>query len=152
MRENNRRKFYADTDVHTVGLGRDCKIFADLFHPFTSTSSNGNDTFLTFVRIFFTYDTVSTVDDLNRLNRCIKEEVHLILHLIVEILKNNVIDICSQMTYRCIQKIQFVLKTKLFKFCSGCGVQFCTFSTIFHIDLIDVLHQLNSLFFTDILK
>ena len=38
----------------------------------------------------------------------------------IHILQHNVIDIGSQMSYGCIQKLQTVLQTKFFEFRSGC--------------------------------
>ncbi len=44
-----------------------------------------------------------------------------------------------KMSDRCIQKLQLVLQTKLFELCSGCRIKFCAFTTVLHINLINIL-------------
>ena len=110
MREDDSRKFDTHTDVHTIGLGRNVKIVTDGLHPLTSATSNGNNTFLTVIRLVLGINTVSVFQHFNLLNRCIEEEIHMILHLIVQILKNDIVDVGSQVAYRSIQKFQFILQ------------------------------------------
>ena len=151
MRENNCRKLYADTEVHTVGFGRNLKVLTDVFHPFASASSYRNDTFLTFIRILFADHTITIFENFQLLYRCVKIEIHMVFHCIIQIFKNNIIDICSEMTYGCIQKIQFILQTELLELSSCCRIELCSLSAIFHIDIVYIFHQFNGFVFSDML-
>ena len=151
MRKDYSRKFHTYTDIHTIGLGRNIQILADCFHPFASASSYRNDTFLTFVGFFFCDHFISIIQNLQLLHWCIKIKVHMVFHCIVHIFQNNVVDVCSQMTYRCIQKIQLVLKAEFLEFGSCCGIKFGSFSTVFHVNVIYIFHQVNGFFFADML-
>ena len=73
----------------------------------------------------------------------------MIFHRIVQILKNNIVNICSEMAYGRIQKIQFVLQAEFFKFGSCCRIKLCSLSAVFHIDIVYVFHQLNSFALAD---
>ena len=105
MWEYNSRKLYSNTDIYTVGFCRDFQILTCLFHPFTSASSYRYNTFFTFITAFFTYNFVAIFNLFNCVYRCIKIEIHMVFHLIIQILKYHIVDICSKMTNRCIQKI-----------------------------------------------
>ena len=83
-------------------------------------------------------------------DRGIEIKVDLVLHLRIQIFQHNIIDICTKMTNRGIQQIQFVLQTKLFQVRSCGGVHLCSLSAIFHIDLVHILHQLNRLCLADV--
>ncbi len=43
-----------------------------------------------------------------------------------------------------------MLDTFFFEGCASCGIQLCTLTAIFHIYFIHIVHQVKSLFFTDI--
>ena len=152
MREDNCRKFYTDSDIYTVRFGRNLQLFTHFLHPFTSASSYRNDAFFTFIVSFFTHHFVTVFNYFDRLYRCIKMEIYMIFHLVIQILKHHIVNICSKMTYRCIEKIQLVLQTKLLEFGSGCRIEFCSFPTVFHVDLIYILHQFYCLFLPDIFE
>ena len=76
----------------------------------------------------------------------------MILHLIVQIAQHNIVNICAQMAYRCIQQIQLILQTELFELRPCCGIKLRSFATVCHIDLIHIFHQPDRLLFTDIFK
>ena len=137
---------YAVEDFDTVQL------FTHFLHPFTSASSYRNDAFFTFIVSFFTHHFVTVFNYFDRLYRCIKIEIYMIFHLVIQILKHHIVDICSKMTYRCVEKIQLVLQTKLLEFGSGCRIEFCSFPTVFHVDFIYILHQFYCLFLPDIFE
>ena len=75
----------------------------------------------------------------------------MILHLLVQVAKHDVVDIRSQMANRCIQKIQLVLQTKLFKLRSCGGIKLRSLAAILHIDLVHILHQLHCLLLANVL-
>ena len=69
----------------------------------------------------------------------------MIFHCIIKIFKNYIIDICSQMTHRSIQKIQFILQTEFLELRSCCRIKFGSLTAIFHINIIYIFHQFNCL-------
>ena len=75
----------------------------------------------------------------------------MIFHCIVQILKNDIVDIRSQMTYRCIQKVQLVLQAEFLELGSCCGIKLSSLTTVFHVDIINVFHQLDCLALADML-
>ena len=73
----------------------------------------------------------------------------MIFHCIIQILQNNIVDICSEMTYGRIKKVQFVLQAKFFEFGPSCRIKLCSLSAVFHIDIVYIFHQLNSFALAD---
>ena len=53
------------------------------------------------------------------------------------------------MTYRCIQKFQFILHTQFFELSAGCGIHFCILAAVSDIDLIYITHQIQRFLFTN---
>ena len=150
MREDDGRKLNTHSDIHTVGLCRNIKIVTDGLHPLASASTYGDHTFLTVVRFVLRINTVSVFKDFDFFDWCIEEEIHVILHLIVQILQNNIIDICSKVTDRSIQKLQFILQTDLLQIGSGSRVHLSAFTTVGHIDMIHIFHEVKRLLASDI--
>ena len=56
------------------------------------------------------------------------------------------------MAHRRIQKIQFILDTKLFKLGTCRRIHLRSFTSEAHINIVHVLHQVNGLLFADIFK
>ena len=75
----------------------------------------------------------------------------MIFHCIVQVLKNDIVDIRSQMTYRCIQKVQFVLQAEFLELGSCCGIKLGSLTAVFHVDIINVFHQPDRLTLADML-
>ena len=103
------RKFYTHTNVHTIRLGRNFQILAHTFHPFTSTSSCRNNTFITYIFGICSLHHITFSTLCHCLYRCHEMELDLIFQFIIKVLKNHVINVCSQVTYGCIQQMQIVL-------------------------------------------
>ena len=76
MGEDHGRKFYTHSDIHTVGFRRDLQILTYLLHPFTSASSHGNNTFLTFIFSVLSNHTVSVFFHLKTVYMTVKPELH----------------------------------------------------------------------------
>ena len=85
--------------------------------------------------------TIPAVDHLDIRDRCIKEEMNLVLELRIEILQHDIIDIRSQMTHGRIQEIQFILQAKLLEVCTRRRVHLRALPAVFHVDLVHILHQ-----------
>ena len=149
--ENNCRKLHTDSDIYTVGFCCDVKILTHFLHPFASTSSYRNDTFLTLIYTIFCDHTISTVNRFHIIYMAVKTELYRIFQLCIKIFKNNIVDICSKMADRCIQKIQLILHTEFLNMCSWCRIHFCTLTTEFHIDFINIIHQIDCCFFSNVL-
>ena len=99
MCKNNCRKLNSHTDIHTVRLCWNLKLLTDIFNPFASASANGNNTFVTVHVLILIEYSVAAINHFNIAYRSIKIEVYMVLHLIVHILKNNIVNICSKMSY-----------------------------------------------------
>ena len=149
VRENDSRKLDTDTEIHTVGFGRDIHLLTNFFHPFASASSDGNNTLITVKKFIRTVDPVPACQLFHPLYRFVKIKFHFILQFIEKILQNHIVDIGSQVAYRSIQKVQTVLHTDLFESGSCRRIQLCSLSAVEQIDLIHVLHQFDSRLFTD---
>ena len=104
---------------------------------------------LALIGTFFTDHTISVFQNFQFLYRCIKIEIYVIFHCIVQILKNDIVNICSQVTNRCIQKIQFILQAEFLEFGSRCGIKLRSLTAIFHVDIVNILHQLDCLALAD---
>ena len=99
MCKYNGRKLNSHTDIHTVRLGWNLKLLTDIFNPFASASTNGNNTFVTIHVLILIEYSVAAIDHFNIAYRSIKVEVYMVLHLIVHIFKNNIVNVCSKMSY-----------------------------------------------------
>ena len=77
-------------------------------------------------------------------------KLNLLFQFSVHIFQYDIIDVRTQMTYRCIQQFQFVLHTQFLELRTRSGVHLCTLSAVAHIDLIHIVHQINGCAFSDI--
>ena len=152
MGEDNSRKFDADTQVDTVGFGRNLQILTDRFHPFAAASSDRDDTLFTGSSIILAVvQGVHGIVIFDRSYRSQEEEIHLFFQLVIQIFQNDIVDIGPQMTNGSIQQFQLVLDTQLFEFGSGCGEHTGILATVGNIDLIHVFHQIQGSLFSDML-
>ena len=84
---------------------------ADFFHPLAADSADRNYTFSAFICFILTYNVISIVCFINGKHRCVKEEINFIFKMIVYVFKNNLIDVCAEMTDRRIKKMKVILYT-----------------------------------------
>ena len=84
------------------------------------------------------------------LHRCIKMKLHLIFQFGIQLFQNYVVDIRSQMTDGSIQKLQTILHTELLELGSRRRKKPGPFSSMFHIDFINIFHEREGFFFSDI--
>ena len=167
VRENHGRQFHAHTEIHTIGLRRNPQLITDFLHPFTTGTSDGNNTsfcgkifLLGMQQIAFTIHfciaffcgrlLFPSSRNFYFLNRCIKMKLHLIFQFGIKLFQNHVVDIRSQMTDGSIQKLQAILHTELLEFGPGRRKETGPFSSMFHIDFINIFHEGKGFFFSDI--
>ena len=150
MSKHSGGQFHTHTNIHTVGLGGNVQITAHALHPLTAAAANGNDTIFTGISRIFAEDLISAIDTSHRLHRHIKEELHFILQIRIQIFQNYIVNIGTQVTHRCIQQMQVVLNTQSLKTSTGCGVQLSTLAAVFHVDLVNILHQIQRLLLTNV--
>ena len=99
MCKYNSRKLHPHTDINTIRLSWNIKLLTDILNPFASASTNRNNTFVTIHVLVLIEYSVTAIYHLNVAYRSVKVEVYMVLHLIVHILKNNIVNICSKMSY-----------------------------------------------------
>ena len=151
MRKNDGWKFHPDTDIQPVGFGGNGKVTADLLHPLTSAPSHRHNTSAAVIGFVLCQNTVAILCHLNLFHRRIEKEVHVFLHLVVQILQNHVVDVCPQMAHRSIQQFQLILHAELLERSSGSGIHFRSLATVGHIDAVHIFHQFKSPFSSDVL-
>ena len=78
-------------------------------------------------------------------------EVDVVLHLVVEILENDEVDVSSEVAYGCIQKLELVLHAKTLDVRAGCGVEPGSFASVGDVDMVHILHELGGFLLADIL-
>ena len=100
MRKNNCWKLYTHTNVYSIGLGRNCKFSTDALHPFTATSTNRNNAFVTLITIGITIYTIPIFSYFHICDRHVKIKINLIFHLGIQIFQHNIVNICTKMTNR----------------------------------------------------
>ena len=119
-----------------------------LLHPFAATSSNGDyavaATVVTGVRVYH----IAIIRMFNGRDRSVEIEVCLILQIFIQIFKDDVINICSKVSYGSVQKLQLVLHTYLLEFRSCSRVELCSFTAVFHVDVINIFHKVYGLVFS----
>ena len=97
-------------------------------------------------------DLISAVYDLYLIDCRTELELDFILELFIQVLQDDIVDICSQMAHRGIQQLQLVLHAFLLYVRSRRGIELCSLSAVGQIDLIHILHELNGLALSDILE
>ena len=150
MREQLRRKFHPDSDIHSVGIGRDLKFLTDLLHPLTSASTYRSHTLISLIYAAIRRHPEATVNHLHLLNRRHKVEVNLILQVVIEILKHHIINIRAQMSHRSIQKLKLILHADCLNPRVGRRIQLRALSAVLKVNPVHILHQLRGLLTTDI--
>ena len=151
MGEDHGRDFDTDTDIDTVGLCRDIQLLTDMLHPLAAAAANGNDTLFAAVALVAADYTVAILIHMDRINRCVKIEIHRLAEFFIQIFQHNIVDIRAQMAHRCIQKLQFVLDTDLFKLRTGCREKAGSLTAVLHVDIIHIVHQIQRFLTADML-
>ena len=98
MRENHRRQLHSHSDVHTVGAGGNIQVVTDRFHPFAAAPSHGGDAVAAFVFTRIPHHAEAAIfKRYHAADRGVEMEIDMILHSFIQVLKNHVIDVRSQM-------------------------------------------------------
>ena len=150
VRKNLCRKFNANADINAVGLGGDTHFLANFFHPFASASANGNNAFFAGVNFFCGYNFIAVFGCLNGFNGSVKEKVHSGFKIFINVFKDDIVDVGSEMTNGSIKKVKVVLDAKLFKLGAGGGIKFGAFAAVSHVYFVNIAHKVKSMFFADI--
>ena len=81
----------------------------------------------------------------------VEEEINLVREMLVYVLEHYVVDISTEVTNRCIEKMQIVLHTDLLEL-TACGrVELRAATAVKHIDIVNVFHKIDGLLLADIL-
>ena len=145
------RKLYPDSNINPVRAGGNLQLLTDPLHPFASASSYRNNTLFALIGLAVTENLITSVHCRNRIYRRIKIKIHLFLQLRIQIFQNQIVNICTQMAYRCIQKMKVMLNTFFFKLGTGSRIQLRSCPAITQINIIYIIHQIKSLLLTNIL-
>ena len=151
MRKNLGRQFHTHTDINTVTVCRYIKLTADLFHPLTADTSNGNYALSARVCPLFTDYLIAAVGNINSFNGGVKVEIDLIFKVIIKIFKHDIVYIRAQVTHGSLQKMKVVLYALLFERRACRSVELCSLSAIGKVNFVNIVHQLKSVLFADIL-
>ena len=151
IRKDLSRQLNPDPQIHAVGIRMDIQIPAYLLHPLTAASSGGNDAFRTLKGCIIAVNLVTLLGLLHGFDGTVKIEIYLILQMILEVLQNNIINICTQMADRSIQKMQTMLHAGFLELCSCSGIQLRSLPAKAEVDSIYVFHQFNGRLLSDIL-
>ena len=146
MGENLRRQLHPDTDIYTVGHGRNIQILADFFHPLAATAANRHNAFVAFIAILSSGDGITLLPCLDFLHRSHKVEIHPLLQHSIQIFQHNIVLVGTQMTDRSIQQLQLVLHTGLLQTSTAGGIHLGASPSIGHVDFIHIIHELQGLF------
>ena len=114
------RQLNADTDIDTVGFGRDLQVMADGSHPFGTASSAGNNADGRFVCFIFCMNEVAVLCLFDFFSRSVKMDIDLVFQFSINILQDDIVFVRSQMADGGIQQVQSVLNADFFEF--GIGV------------------------------
>ena len=150
MRENFGGQLHPDANIHPIGFGGDIQVTADRLHPFAAAAANGNDTVFTAIGSILTQDFITVLCNGNGKHRRVKEKLHFVLEIIIEIFQNHIVDIRAQVPDGGIQQVQVVLNAKGLKPAAGGGIELCSRTAIAKVDLVHIAHQIQSLLFADI--
>ncbi len=77
----------------------------------------------------------------------IEEEVDLLLQLLIEVFQHNEVDVRAEMADGGIEQVELVLDAELFETGAGGGVEFGARAAVGHVDLVNIVHQLERLLF-----
>ena len=77
-------------------------------------------------------------------------KINAVFHFRVQVFQDDIIDIRSQVTDRSIQELEFVLDALFFEFRPRSGIKLCALSSVFQVNVIHILHQLDRFFLPDI--
>ena len=80
-----------------------------------------------------------------------KIEVHLVLQFVVNVAQHLVVDVRPEMTDGSGEQVHVVLQAARAELRVACRVELRLAAAVLHIDLVDILHQVNGLFPADVL-
>ena len=123
MGKDSGRQLHPDTDVHTVGACGNLQILADLFHPLAPAAAHRDDALTAGVSVIFCVDCVTLFKNGNRDDGGIKEELHLVLQVGIEVFQHHIVDIRAQVADGGIQQMQVILDAQSFEPGTGGGVE-----------------------------
>ena len=167
VRENHGRQFHAHTEIHTIGLRGNSQFITNFLHPFTAGAPDRNNTsfcgkifLLGMQQIAFTVH-FCIVFFCGRLlfpssrnfyffHRSVEVKIHFVFQLCIKLFQHNIVNVRAKVANRSIQKLQAVLHTELLEFSPGRRKETGPFSSMFHIDFINIFHEGKGFFFSDI--
>ena len=151
MREDGMRQLDTHADIDAVALGGNIEVAAHLFHPLAAAAAARNDALCALENLAFGGDhAIALVQLLDRVGRGVEEELDLIPQMLIEVFQHDIVDVGAQMPYRGIQQVEAVLQAELFDVGVGGGIELGALAAVLKVDLIDIVHQLQSLGLADI--
>ena len=145
-------EFHPDTDIDTVGIGREVQTLAYILQPLASAATDREDQIPAGIDLIPHMNFVAVFRFIHGAYGRVEEEVHMILHLVIEILEHNIIDVCSEMPHLRIQQMQTVFQAHALDLRVGGGIQAGSRAAVIQVNLIHIAHEIQGFFFPGILK
>ena len=149
--ENRSRKLDTDSDIDTVRFGWNIQVRADRFHPFGAGSPDRDDAVVRGECTLLRLDGKSWLICPDAADRRVEIEVHFILQPVVNVAQHLVVDVRSEMADGSGEQMHVVLQAARAELRVARRVELRLSAAVLHIDLIDILHQVNGFFTSDVL-
>ena len=115
-------QFHAHANIHPIRLCRNLQVLTKLFSPFAAASAPGNNALAAKIIAFLCLYQILSILRKQGCDKCIKIKVNFILQIFIYIFENDIVNICPQMAYRCIEQVKSVLEAELFDICIRCRI------------------------------
>ncbi len=145
------RELDAHADIDAVGMGRDAHIVADRLHPFAAAAADRDDAFLRRQPLAADREGIAALDALDALDRAVKAEIDLFFQLVIDVLKHDIVYVGAEVADLRVQQVQAVLEAHPLDLAVGRGIELGPLAAVAHVDLIDVLHELDGVLLADVL-
>ena len=141
----------AHAEVHAVGLGGNVERAAHALHPLAAAAADGDDALAALILRVGAHDGEAAILCLERLHRGVKVEIDLAFEVVIEILEHDIVDVGAEVAHGGVEQLELVLDAELLELRAGGGVELGALAAVEHIDLIDIVHQIERLLLADVL-
>ena len=151
VREDDGGQLDAHTEVDAVGLGGNVHLAAHALHPLAAYASDGDDALFAGVVRLADGDAVALALAGDGGDGGVEVEVDLVLERSVEVREHDEVYVRAEVTDGGVEQIELILDAELFELCAGGGVELRALAAVGHVDLVDVVHEVERLLFADLL-
>lgn len=85
------------------------------------------------------------------MNGRIEVEVDLVLEQVIEVREHDEVHVRAEMADGGVEQVELILDAELFELRAGGGVELRALAAVGHVDLIDIVHEIERLLFADVL-